>query len=82
MPNLAGKTGRNPDGAEQPSRAGRLLGGARPYAVRRPVESGDPAQLRRRKEPSFYGLISERMLGIDTQTGFSDAVLNEAISAT
>ena len=29
------------------------------------------------KEPSFYGLISERMLGIDTQTGFADAILNQ-----
>ena len=30
------------------------------------------------KQPSFYGLIAERMLGIDTQTGFADAILNEA----
>ena len=36
-------------GAEQPARPRRLLGGARPYAVRRSAESRDPAQLRRRE---------------------------------
>lgn len=31
-----------------------------------------------KEEPSFYGLIAERMLGMDTQTGFSDPALTEA----
>ena len=29
-----------------------------------------------KEEPTFYGLIAERMLGMDTQTGFSDPVLS------
>jgi soluble lytic murein transglycosylase len=54
------------------------------WAARAHMQSGDPQKVvtllnfAAEKEPSFYGLISERMLGIDTQTGFSDAVLNEA----
>lgn len=31
-----------------------------------------------KEEPTFYGLIAERMLGMDTHTGFSDPVLSEA----
>jgi soluble lytic murein transglycosylase-like protein len=48
------------------------------------MQSGDPLKVvtllnfAAGKEPSFYVLIAEQMLGIDTQTGFSDAVLNEA----
>jgi soluble lytic murein transglycosylase-like protein len=30
-----------------------------------------------KEEPTFYGLVAERMLGMDTHTGFSDPVLNE-----
>jgi soluble lytic murein transglycosylase-like protein len=30
-----------------------------------------------KEEPTFYGLIAERMLGMDTSTGFSDAVLTQ-----
>jgi soluble lytic murein transglycosylase-like protein len=29
-----------------------------------------------KEEPSFYGLLAERMLGMDTKTGFSDPVLS------
>src|SRR6202012_4573230 len=48
------------------------------------MQSGDPQKVvtllnfAAEKEPSFYGLIAERMLGIDTQTGFADAVLNQS----
>jgi soluble lytic murein transglycosylase-like protein len=31
-----------------------------------------------KEEPTFYGLVAERMLGGDTHTGFSDPVLNQA----
>ncbi|HEX4637717.1 MAG TPA: lytic transglycosylase domain-containing protein [Rhizomicrobium sp.] len=54
------------------------------WAARAHMQSGDPLKVvtllnfAAEKEPSFYGLIAERMLGIDTQTGFSDAVLNQA----
>src|SRR5260370_32652655 len=54
------------------------------WAARAHMQSGDPQKVvtllnfAAEKEPSFYGLISERMLGIDTQTGFADAILNEA----
>lgn len=54
------------------------------WAARAHMQSGDPLKVvtllnfAAGKEPSFYGLISERMLGIDTQTGFADAVLNQA----
>jgi len=47
------------------------------------MQSGDPLKVvtllnfAAGKQPSFYGLIAERMLGIDTQTGFADAILNE-----
>ena len=53
------------------------------WAARAHMQSGDPQKVvtllnfAAAKEPSFYGLISERMLGIDTQTGFADAVLNQ-----
>ena len=53
------------------------------WAARAHMRSGDPLKVitllnfAAEKEPSFYGLISERMLGIDTQTGFADAILNQ-----
>jgi peptidoglycan lytic transglycosylase len=53
------------------------------WAARAYMQMGDPLKVvtllnfAAEKEPSFYGLISERSLGIDTQTGFADAVLNE-----
>jgi soluble lytic murein transglycosylase len=54
------------------------------WAARAHMQSGDPLKVitllsfAASKEPSFYGLIAERMLGIDTQTGFADAILNQA----
>ena len=54
------------------------------WAARAHMQAGDPLKVvtllnfAAEKEPSFYGQISERILGIDTQTGFADAVLNEA----
>jgi len=54
------------------------------WAARAHMQSGDPQKVvtllnfAADKEPSFYGQIAERMLGIDTQTGFSDAILNQA----
>ena len=53
------------------------------WAARAHMQSGDPQKVvtllnfAAEKEPSFYGLIAERMLGIDTQTGFADAILNQ-----
>jgi soluble lytic murein transglycosylase-like protein len=53
------------------------------WAARAHMQSGDPLKVvtllnfAAGKEPSFYGQIAERMLGIDTQTGFADAILNE-----
>jgi soluble lytic murein transglycosylase-like protein len=53
------------------------------WAARAHMQSGDPLKVitllnfAAEKEPSFYGLIAERILGIDTQTGFADAVLND-----
>ena len=35
-----------------------------------------------KEEPTFYGLIAERMLGMDTHTGFSDPVLSAADFST
>lgn len=53
------------------------------WAARAHMQSGDALKVvtllnfAAEKQPSFYGQISERMLGIDTQTGFADAVLNQ-----
>jgi soluble lytic murein transglycosylase len=53
------------------------------WAARAHMQSGDALKVvtllnfAAGKQPSFYGLIAERALGIDTQTGFADAVLNE-----
>jgi soluble lytic murein transglycosylase-like protein len=54
------------------------------WAARAHMQSGDPLKVvtllnfAAEKEPSFYGLVAERILGIDTQTGFADAILNQA----
>ncbi len=51
------------------------------------MQSGDPLKVvtllnfAAGKEPSFYGLISERILGIDTQTGSRTPSSMKAISA-
>ena len=70
--------------AETPNAQNSLRAQGAFWAARAHMQSGDPLKVvtllnfAAEKEPSFYGLIAERMLGIDTQTGFSDAVLNEA----
>jgi soluble lytic murein transglycosylase-like protein len=54
------------------------------WAARAHMQSGDPLKVvtllnfAAEKEPNFYGLVAERILGIDTQTGFADAILNQA----
>src|ERR1700733_10018179 len=54
------------------------------WAARAHMQSGDPLKVvtllnfAAEKEPSFYGQVAERILGIATQTGFADAVLNQA----
>jgi soluble lytic murein transglycosylase-like protein len=69
--------------AETPNAQNSLRAQGAFWAARAHMQSGDPLKVvtllnfAAEKEPSFYGLISERMLGIDTQTGFSEAVLNE-----
>jgi soluble lytic murein transglycosylase-like protein len=70
--------------AETPAAQNSLRAQGAFWAARAHMQSGDPQKVvtllnfAAEKEPSFYGLVAERMLGIDTQTGFSDAVLNEA----
>ena len=70
--------------AETPAAQNSLRAQGAFWAARAHMQSGDPQKVvtllnfAAAKEPSFYGLVAERMLGIDTQTGFSDAVLNEA----
>jgi soluble lytic murein transglycosylase-like protein len=70
--------------AETPEAQNSLRAQGAFWAARAHMQSGDPLKVvtllnfAAEKEPSFYGQISERILGIDTQTGFSDAVLNEA----
>jgi soluble lytic murein transglycosylase-like protein len=61
-----------------------VRGAAAFWAARAHMRAGDPARVvtlltaAAREEPTFYGLIAERMLGRDTQTGFSDPVLDGA----
>jgi soluble lytic murein transglycosylase-like protein len=70
--------------AETPEAQNSLRAQGAFWAARAHMQSGDPLKVitllnfAAEKEPSFYGQIAERILGIDTQTGFSDAVLNEA----
>jgi len=69
--------------AETPSAQNSLRAQGAFWAARAHMQSGDALKVvtllnfAAEKEPSFYGLIAERILGIDTQTGFADAVLNE-----
>ena len=68
--------------AETPAAQNSLRAQAAFWAARAHMQSGDPLKVvtllnfAAQKEPSFYGLIAERMLGIDTETGFADAILN------
>lgn len=63
---------------------GKLRAQAAFWAARAHMQAGEPDKViallmaAAREEPSFYGLIAERMLGMDTRTGFSDPVLDEA----
>jgi len=51
------------------------------WAARAHMRSGDPAKVvglltfAARDEPTFYGLLAQRLLGEDVQTGFADPVL-------
>ncbi|HWC62607.1 MAG TPA: lytic transglycosylase domain-containing protein, partial [Rhizomicrobium sp.] len=53
------------------------------WAARAHMQSGETEKIvpllkaAAEKEPTFYGLVAERMLGMDTRAGFSDAVLSE-----
>lgn len=52
------------------------------WAARAHIRAGEPAKIvtlltvAAREEPTFYGLLAEQMLGQDTQSGFSDPVLD------
>jgi soluble lytic murein transglycosylase-like protein len=69
--------------AETPAAQNSLRAQGAFWAARAHMQSGDPLKVvtllnfAAEKVPSFYGLIAERMLGIDTQSGFADAVLNQ-----
>ena len=70
--------------AETPEAQNSLRAQGAFWAARAHMQSGDPQKVvtllnfAAEKEPSFYGLVSERILGIDTQTGFAVAILNQA----
>jgi soluble lytic murein transglycosylase len=69
--------------AETPAAQNSLRAQGAFWAARAHMQSGDPLKVvtllnfTAEKVPSFYGLIAERMLGIDTQSGFADAILNQ-----
>jgi len=69
--------------AETPEAQNSLRAQGAFWAARAHMQSGDPLKVvtllnfAADKVPSFYGIIAERMLGIDTQSGFADAVLNQ-----
>ncbi len=58
------------------------------WAARAYVQTGNPQkvigllQLAAKSEPTFYGLIAERLLGEDTETGFSEPQVNAQNFAT
>ncbi len=62
---------------------GQLRAQAAFWAARAHMQAGEPDKVvsllaaAARQEPTFYGLIAERMLGMDTQTGFSNAVMSQ-----
>ena len=63
---------------------GTLRAQAAFWAARAHMQSGDPLKVvsllaaAAKEEPTFYGLIAERMLGMDTNTGFTDAALTQS----
>ncbi|HWY61103.1 MAG TPA: lytic transglycosylase domain-containing protein [Rhizomicrobium sp.] len=69
--------------AENNAAQGQLRAQAAFWAARAHMQLGDPQKVvslltaAAKEEPTFYGLIAERMLGMDTSTGFSDAVLSQ-----
>jgi soluble lytic murein transglycosylase-like protein len=69
--------------AQTPAALDNLRAQAAFWAARAHMRDGDPGKVialldfAASKEPSFYGLIAERILGIDTRTGFADAILNQ-----
>ncbi len=69
--------------AQTPAAQDSMRAQAAFWAARAHMQDSDPQKVlalldfAAGKEPSFYGLIAERILGIDTQTGFADPVLNE-----
>jgi soluble lytic murein transglycosylase len=70
--------------AASPSVPNYLRSQAGFWAARAEVRDGDPQrvvtllQAAAREQPTFYGLLAERLLGQDTQTGFRDPVLTAA----
>ena len=54
------------------------------WAARAHMQSGDPAKVvtlmafAAKQNPSFYGIVAEHALGVDSKTGFADAVLSAA----
>ncbi len=63
---------------------GTLRSQAAFWAARARMQQGDTQRVvsllaaAAKEQPTFYGLVAERMLGIDTHTGFSDPILNQA----
>jgi soluble lytic murein transglycosylase-like protein len=58
--------------------------GAAFWAARSHMRAGDASRVvtllsaAAREKPTFYGLIAEQLLGLDTQAGFTDPVLDQA----
>ena len=52
------------------------------WAARAYMHNGDPLKVitllvaATREEPTFYGLLAEKMLGVDTESGFTDPVMS------
>jgi soluble lytic murein transglycosylase-like protein len=69
--------------AQNGSAQGQLRAQAAFWAARAHMQLGESDKVlsllaaAAKEEPTFYGLIAERMLGMDTDTGFSDAVLSQ-----
>ena len=68
--------------AASPSVPNYLRAQAGFWAARAELRDGDPQRVvtllkaAAREQPTFYGLLAERLLGQDTQTGFRDPVLS------
>lgn len=61
-----------------------VRGGAAFWGARAYTRQGDPSRVitlltvAAHEEPTFYGLLAEKLLGQDTQSGFSEPVLDQA----